>query len=54
VADSFQQQIYEPKQSDYFNLNEKAFREILSRGSLGKTEFEDVTEANEQFAKHNC
>jgi sugar (pentulose or hexulose) kinase len=36
VADSFQQQIYEPKQSDYFNLNEKAFREILSRGSLGK------------------
>ena len=36
VADSFQQQIYEPKQCDYFNVHEKAFREIVSRGSLRK------------------
>jgi rhamnulokinase len=36
VADSFQQQIYEPKHADYFNLHEEAFRGILSRGSSGK------------------
>ena len=34
VADSFQQQIYEPKQSEYFNAHEQAFRDILSCGSL--------------------
>ena len=36
VADSFQPQVYKPKQTDYFDSNEKAFRGILSHRSIKK------------------